>query len=91
MDLNDLQVRDRNDEFPAPLPDIIQLADYFFPEVPGKDQYIIGALLPQGIFCHHGDMAGRQPLTLLVGVGIYDKVYVLSSASNSVECAGERR
>ena len=75
--LQNLHMRDGNDEPSTPLPNISHLLDNFLFDIPGKDQNIIGFVFPDLIRVFYRNMASRQIAVLLMGTpvhGIIQKV-----------------
>src|SRR6266571_2959313 len=61
----DFKCGDREDQPPAPGPDVVKLLADLFTEIPGQDQYVVGLGLGEALGRVDRDMRARQELTLL--------------------------
>src|ERR1700733_10950919 len=64
------EARDKNYKPAPPFPDILQLFPDFIPYIPGEDDDVVGAFIPDTLLACHRDMACRQVFVLFSGVGI---------------------
>src|SRR5215471_10927167 len=76
---------DRHDELPPPLPDELVLPDDLVLEVPGQDQQVVGARLPDAVRAADRDARAGQVVALLLGVAVHRVVKEIGADPAVVE------